>query len=186
MGKTPHGGEKGDLVVSSVMNDQPVFPEGEPGRATSRSQAEAPPRVLVVDDDSCIRELSAQTLSFSGYRVECAEDGAAAWMVLTAGKYDLLITDQTMPNLSGVELLQKLHAAHMAVPVIMATGILPTEVFTRQPWLKPNATLIKPYTVDELLGTVREVLRSTEHAPAQNSPQSEWRKQRPGSDLRLR
>jgi hypothetical protein len=53
----------------------------------------------------------------------------------------------------------------MTLPVIMATGILPTkDLFTRYPWLQPAATLVKPYTIEQLLGTVEIVLRVTDGA----------------------
>ncbi len=51
-----------------------------------------------------------------------------------------------MPKVTGVELLQKLHDARLALPVIMATGTIPEAEFARYPWLRPNATLLKPYT----------------------------------------
>jgi len=63
-----------------------------------------------------------------------------------------------MPKVSGVELLKKLRSARMALPVIMATGTLPREEFTRYPRLQPVATLLKPFTFAELVGTVRELL----------------------------
>jgi len=66
--------------------------------------------------------------------------------------------DNDMPKVSGVELLHKLHAAHIALPVIMATGRLPAEEFTQCPWIQPAALLIKPYSFHELLETVRRVL----------------------------
>jgi hypothetical protein len=58
-------------------------------------------------------------------------------------------------------LIKKLHAARVALPVIMATAGLPHQEFTRQPWLRPAATLLKPYTIAEFLGTVRSVLCGT-------------------------
>ena len=78
-----------------------------------QSPARAAHRLLVVDDDISLRQLSAELLSHSGYEVDAAEDGAAAWEALGAESYDLMITDNKMPNLSGVELLKKLYAAHM-------------------------------------------------------------------------
>jgi DNA-binding response OmpR family regulator len=66
-----------------------------------------------------------------------------------------------MPKLTGIELVKKLHATRMALPFIMAVGRLPKEEFTRYPWLQPAATLLKPYTKSELLGTVKKVLRAT-------------------------
>ena len=58
-----------------------------------------------------------------------------------------MVTDNEMPKVTGVDLLKKLHAARMAVPVIMATGALPVDEFTRYPWLQPAAMLIKPWFI---------------------------------------
>jgi DNA-binding response OmpR family regulator len=131
----------------------------------------------VVDDDGEIRRLNAQVLEKSGYHVEAAEDGAVAWEALNTDNYDLMITDHNMPKVSGVELLKKLRAARMALPVIMATGSLPEEEFARYPWLQPAATLLKPYTTDELLGTVREVLSATNGALDEILPPPDCRSQ---------
>jgi CheY-like chemotaxis protein len=84
-------------------------------------------RILVVDDDRDIRRFSAHALIGSGYHVDAAEDAAAAWEALQIKAFNLLITDNNMPKLTGVELVRKLRSARMALPVIMATGKLPTE-----------------------------------------------------------
>ena len=125
-------------------------------------------RILVVDDDSDIRQLSTEVLIHSGYEVDAAADGAAAWEALQSKTFNLLITDHNMPKLTGVELVRKLRSARMALPVILATGILPTQEFTRCPWLQPDATLLKPYTFEEMLRTVKNVLRATVNAPRAN------------------
>ena len=118
-------------------------------------------RILVADDEPEIRLINTAMLTQGGYKVDAAEDGYAAWEALTANGYDLLITDHSMPKVSGVELLRKLHAARMTLPVIMATGAVPSHEFVREPWLQPAAVLLKPYTSSELLGTVEGVLRVT-------------------------
>ena len=146
------------------MNGRKISQAGEPRGAALQGQSSAPHRILVVDDDSSIRQLNAELLMRSGYEVDAAEDGGAAWDALSADSYDLLITDHNMPKVSGVELLERLRAARKALPVIMATGVLPKEEFMRQPWRQPAATLLKPYTTEALLGTVREVLRATDDA----------------------
>jgi CheY-like chemotaxis protein len=127
-------------------------------------------RILVVDDDDVSRRLNTEVLSQFGYEVDAAEDGAVAWDTLRFLSYDLLVTDNDMPNLSGVELLKKLSAAHMAVPVIMATGTLPEKEFAKCPWLQPVATLRKPYTLVQLVGAVQEVLRPTDGDHEQKVP----------------
>ena len=123
-------------------------------------RTDSPHRILVVEDDVDIRHLHADVLMQSGYQVDVAEDGAAAWDTLQRNRYDLVVTDNDMPKVTGVELLEMLHSARMAQPVIMATGTLPSE-FSRSPWLKPAAILIKPYSFKELLGTVKNVLLAT-------------------------
>jgi DNA-binding response OmpR family regulator len=135
---------------------------GESASVPPQSQTSPPHRILVVEDDIFIRQLSTEVLIHSGYEVDAAADGAAAWQALNTDSYDLMITDNNMPKVSGVELLKKLRAARMALPVIMATGALPKEEFTRYPWLQPDATLLKPYTVAEMLRTVKKVLREAD------------------------
>jgi DNA-binding response OmpR family regulator len=119
-------------------------------------------RILVVDDEPDIRQLNTEVLIDSGYQADAAEDGAIAWQALNTNSYDLLITDHNIPKVSGIGLLKKLRAARMVLPVIMATGNLPREVFPRYPWLQPAVTLLKPYTVEEFLGAVKKVLRASD------------------------
>jgi DNA-binding response OmpR family regulator len=133
-----------------------------PGEAAStplQSQTNPPDHILVVEDDVFFRRRNAEVLEQSGYEVDAAEDGEAAWWALNTSSYDLLITDNHMPKVSGVDLLKKLRAARMDLPVIMATGTLPKEEFARYPWLRPAATLLKPYTSEDMLRTVKKVLR---------------------------
>jgi len=118
-------------------------------------------RILVVEDDGNIRGYVSQALSRSGYDVDSAEDGQAAWETLERNCYDLMITDNHMPRVTGVELLKKMHAARIALPVIMATGTVPINEFDLYPWIQPTATLLKPYTAKELLLTVEQVLSKT-------------------------
>ncbi len=129
----------------------------------------APQRILVVDDDTNIRELCFQVLIGSGYRVDTAEDGEVGWRVLHAVRhdpdsYDLLITDNNMPRLTGLQLIKRLLAARMKVPVILASGSTPEEVES----LQLAAVLPKPFAPAELLEAVAEVLR-----PDRSDPEEE-------------
>ena len=126
--------------------------------SSARSQTNPSSHILVVDDDGEILRLSAGALVLFGYRVDAAKDGAAAWKALHANSYDLLITDNNMPKMSGVELVKKLRCARMTLPVILASGELPTEELDRNPWLQFAATLVKPFSSGQLLETVGTVL----------------------------
>jgi CheY-like chemotaxis protein len=112
----------------------------------------------VVDDDSDNRRLSLDVLVGSGYDAEGVTDGAAGWEALQTYDYDLVITDNKMPRMTGVEMIEKLRSARMTLPVIMATRYLPTHDFIRRPWLKPDATLERPFSNDDLLATVNKIL----------------------------
>ena len=137
------------------MKRQRVTHNGETPGAHARSGANPPHRILVVDGDRDLRLLYADALAGPGYHVDGAEDGAAGWEALQAKSYHLLITEHDMPRLTGVGLVRKLRAAHMAVPVVMAARRLPTEELARNPSLQLAAMLLKPFAVDALLDTVR-------------------------------
>jgi len=158
------------------MKDNKIPQAEEPAGTPIQYPTSPPHRILVVDDEPDIRHLNAEVLKNSGYHVDIAEDGKAGWEALHATRhapesYALLITDHDMPGLSGLALVKKLRAARMALPVIMATGRLPTEdLLNRYPWLQPVATLVKPYSVDQLLGTVEAVLRTSNGVRAEIPP----------------
>ncbi len=119
-------------------------------------------RILVAEDDDDIRRLNIEVLAGSGYKVDAAADGDTAWDALRLNHYHLLVTDYNMPKMSGVELLVRLQAARVAMPVILVSGTIPMEKLKRHPRLQIDATLQKPYTPDELLATVRKVLNATD------------------------
>ena len=127
-------------------------------------------RILVVEDDVDVRRMNTEVLIYSGYSVDTAEDGAAAWDAVQLNKYDLMVTDNKMPKLTGIELIEKLQAARMALPVIMATSARPEEKLSRSDLLQPAKTLIKPYTFNELLAAVKEVLYAASDSLGETAP----------------
>lgn len=143
------------------MSTKNISPSDKPNGASFHTSLNPRKRILVVDDDEDIRRLATEALASSGYKVDVATDGAVAWDTLQLSRYDLLVTDYNMPKMSGVDLLLKLHAARMSLPVILVSGTIPTDKLKRHPWLQIGATLLKPYTPEELLATVRNVLYAT-------------------------
>jgi two-component system response regulator YesN len=103
--------------------------------------------------------------------------------MLQLDNYDLMVTDNDMPRMSGLELMQKLQAARMALPVIMATGTVPDDEFSRYELLQPARTLIKPYTFDELLDAVKEVLFASNQGRGEIVPPPNWTVQSPPNRL---
>ena len=148
------------------MNVHQFLPTTATAAVSTQLSVGPTPRILLAEDDVDLGRFNAEVLRRNGYHVDAAEDGAVAWEALAARSYDLLITDNSMPKVTGIELIQKLHEANMTVPVIMATGVLPEWEFTQNPEITPAATLLKPYTIPELLRAVRGVLTMRPHATA--------------------
>jgi CheY-like chemotaxis protein len=141
-----------------MMSDSNAVPAEAKAGPLPQARSSPPFRILLADDDPHIRRLSTEVLSNSGYEVHATEDGAAAWNALQLDEYDLIITDNSMPNVTGAELLEKIHAAGLKLPVIMATGSIP-DASTRFPELRPTVLLLKPFTAEEMVRTVKKVLR---------------------------
>ena len=126
----------------------------------------SPKRILVADDESHILHVVSLKLTNAGYTVVTASDGQEAYEMASADRPDLLITDYHMPQLSGLELCQKLRAepATAGIPTIMLTA--------RGYALEPGDTersgilrmMSKPFSPRQLLATVNEVLGEVEKA----------------------
>ncbi len=140
------------------MKGNKLLQAGETAGASVQGQAKWHPRILVVDDDSDLRLLYSEALARPGYQIDAAEDGAAGWKALQTNNYNLLITEQRLPKLTGVELVRKLRTARMAMPVVMTAVQLPMQELARDPSLQLAAMLPKPFYISELLETVTEVL----------------------------
>jgi len=137
---------------------------GEASGALAQGQPKPPQRILLVDDEPDVRRLNAEVLIRAGYQVDTAENGAAGWKALEANRYDALITDNTMPGVTGLDLIKKLRSADMTLAVILASGTVPVDELNRCPWLQVDALLPKPYTIAELLRTVHRVLHNPDSA----------------------
>jgi two-component system, cell cycle sensor histidine kinase and response regulator CckA len=129
-------------------------------------------RILVVDDETSVRQLTTEMLIRAGFEVDGAADGAAGWEAIHAKHYDLVITDNFMPHVTGIEMVKKIHAGSMNLPVIMATAIFPQEEFQLNPWLESIPTLLKPFRATELLSTVRKVLSASDSGREQIAPEN--------------
>jgi two-component system KDP operon response regulator KdpE len=79
-------------------------------------------RLLVVDDEPNIRSALARALSFAGYTVEEASSGQAALELLERKRFDLMILDMLMPEVSGVDVMRRMRRANPGFMIIVLTG----------------------------------------------------------------
>lgn len=115
-------------------------------------------RVLLVEDDTIIQGLIAMSLSKAGYHVKCAQDGEAGWEVFSSEHFDLLITDNNLPNLTGVELIRRLRATDRHLPVLLISGQVPWNTPGLETLLSPGMAMEKPFSMARLLETVHGVM----------------------------
>ncbi|MBI0474368.1 response regulator [Sphingomonas sp. MA1305] len=118
-------------------------------------------RLLIVDDDPGIRELTAAFLAQHGYRVDTAEDGPTMRAALARSDYALIVLDVMMPGEDGLTILRSLDRA-TAPPVIILSVI--GEEVDRIVGLEMGADdyIAKPANPRELLARIRSVLRRNE------------------------
>ena len=116
------------------------------------------PHLLVVDDDTRIRNLLKQYLSENGFRVTVAGNAAEARRKLEGLDFDLLIIDVMMPGESGVELTRSLRL-QKDVPILMLTALSETD--SRIAGLEAGADdyLPKPFDPRELILRIGNILR---------------------------
>ncbi len=118
-------------------------------------------RIMVVDDEESICELVRQILVHGGYRVDVFADGRAAWTALSAepALWDMIITDLTMPEMTGLELAGRVSRLRPDLPVILCTGYgeMINTATVEETAIK--TILKKPVKMRELLNVTAQVLR---------------------------
>ncbi|MEW6427948.1 MAG: response regulator [Thermodesulfobacteriota bacterium] len=117
-------------------------------------------RILCVDDEAPIVEICQRSLTSLGYHVETRTGSIEALQLFRArpDDFDLVITDQTMPNMTGIELARELHHVRNRLPVILATGYSEFVCETANPDSLIAKVLLKPLLRRDLALAVREVL----------------------------
>jgi DNA-binding NtrC family response regulator len=116
-------------------------------------------RVLVVDDDEVIRDTLYDLLS-EEYTCQTAETAEKAFARLEADTYDVVLTDISMPGLSGLELLGQVRQRFPDTPVIIISGISDQEHAQGLIRLGAFDYLLKPFRLDEVEKSVK---RAMEH-----------------------
>jgi CheY-like chemotaxis protein len=135
-----------------------VAPQAETGGAhTAAEPAPKDLQVLLVDDDSAVREVTANLLQDLGYRVvEAGSGGAALDMLDGQAEIDLLLVDFAMPGMNGAEVAREVHARRPDLPILFVTGYADTEALAAA---AGDGILRKPFVERDLAAKLRSVLR---------------------------
>jgi two-component system response regulator ArlR len=125
-------------------------------------------RILLIEDEEKLARFVELELTYEGYSVTKAFDGRSGSELAQSGKFDLILLDIMLPEMSGIEVLRRLRRSS-SVPVIMLTAR--DSVMDKVSGLDLGADdyITKPFAIEELLARIRAALRKT--APAAESDQ---------------
>jgi EAL domain-containing protein (putative c-di-GMP-specific phosphodiesterase class I) len=115
--------------------------------------------VLVVDDNAAVLRAHARALSTNGYRVDTALDGEAAMRAVRETPYDVILSDIDMPGMSGLQLLDRVRAFDLDVPVVLVTGAPSVESAIDGMERGALRYLVKPVEVSVLVGVADDAVR---------------------------
>jgi DNA-binding NtrC family response regulator len=113
--------------------------------------------ILVVDDESSIREAFSDWLKQDGYEVETAGDGLAALAKIKEKHYDIMLIDVKMPQMDGITLLKKLRENDADTAVVMMTAYGAIQDAVEAMKLGAHDYLVKPFELEELSLTIEKL-----------------------------
>jgi two-component system, response regulator, stage 0 sporulation protein F len=133
-----------------------LFPVTGTDVAVYRSTMDAPLRILAVDNEPSVTLSLRYVFSDPRYEVTCVEDGNAALAILDvhSDPYDVMIVDQKMPNLTGVELVSAIRERGIAGKIIVVSAHLSSEVRDAYERMDVHVMFPKPFNVDQLRSAV--------------------------------
>jgi two-component system OmpR family response regulator len=126
-------------------------------------------RVLVVDDEPNIVDVVSMALRFHGFSVETAGTGTDALAAVTAFRPDLIVLDVMLPDMEGFEVAKRLGAERAATPIIFLTARDAPEDKLRGLTTGGDDYVTKPFSLEELLARIRNVLRRSGRAEPDSS-----------------
>jgi CheY-like chemotaxis protein len=140
-------------------------------------------RILVVDDDVSIRGITQATLEAHGYHVLAAGDGTEALALYAQHQREIkaVLMDMMMPIMDGPTTIHALRKVSASVPIIAVSGLAQDGKTSGLAGVGVNARLLKPYTAEKLLTTLREVLDQVDAQSAPLGVGNNARRPAPGS-----
>ena len=150
---------------ASSMLTTPAFAAAVPTARERIAVGDDAPLILIVDDEPGILRATERGLTSAGMRVLTASSATMA-LELLAGRDDfaLLITDQTMPGMTGLGLAEQVRAKRPTLPIILSTGYAGLVSAERLQQVRIEMVLEKPYTLSQLTDAIQGALRAARRA----------------------
>lgn len=128
-------------------------------------------RILVADDDLELLQAIGDVLVLDGYRVTRVHDGAALIEALADRSYDLLVTDISMPWMTGLQVSHSARYAGLQVPIVVITALRDENLAADVAALGPHTRLLrKPFAIEDLEGAIHDLLAARGSARSAPEP----------------
>ena len=152
---------QGHIEVSSVEDEKTTFDVFLPAFEPKAIVKTAPDNkiILLADDEIMLRDLLAELLESNGFNVIKVSSGLEVLTLLTEEiKVDLIIMDFNMPEMNGLECIEKVRKLNFNMPIILSTGSLNIDTKFDLQKIGINSILLKPYEFDTMLSTIQKLL----------------------------
>ena len=149
------------LSAISRPGAEPIAPPSEPAPAPPKEREAAPQAslsILVADDNPELLSLMKELLESDGYAVTTAKTGIEAIEFITSGRPDIVLLDVLMPQMNGIELLQKMRDARLNIPVLIITAYNEVAELSRG-FDNVKGVVLKPFSITDLLEPVNRLRR---------------------------
>jgi len=143
-------------VAGAPVTSAPTERTPAPAAPEPASEAVA---ILVLEDEEKIREMLVETLERSGHRVEAAADGLSGLARFQGGQFDVVVTDLSLPERSGLDVARAVKQMRPGTPVILITGWGHLLDPARLAESGVDLTLVKPFRMERVLAVVGDALR---------------------------
>lgn len=126
-------------------------------------------RILIIEDEESIARVLQLELQFEGYEAEMAHTGTDGLLKYREQKWDLVLLDIMLPEMSGLDVLKRIRTTELQIPVILLTAKGDVEDKVKGLDLGANDYMTKPFEIEELLARIRTALRFSQRSIEQES-----------------
>lgn len=152
----PENGSTFEVLLPKTTIE-PVFEKQSPVSLPRGNE-----RILLVDDEAFIVDIAKEMLEILGYNITATGSSPEAlkWFDQAPDNFDLIITDQTMPKMTGTDLAERIQNIRADIPIILCTGYSEEIIAERNESRNIKAVIMKPFIIQEMALIVRKVLDS--------------------------
>jgi CheY-like chemotaxis protein len=143
-----------NLVVRSASSDTHQTRTPFPPNPVTHTSAQKKLRIIYAEDSPTERELLTKTLSMRGHDVVCHDNGKAALQAILTQPFDVLVTDNDMPCMNGLDLVRELLRLENPIKIVVTSGYLESEVEVKYRDLGVKRFLPKPSPDEKLFRAV--------------------------------